>query len=51
MKLKKRRRYSHILLTGCVPVVDVSQLLLPEQDVCGLSVGSAVSCCMAGGFL
>ena len=26
------------------------QLQLPEQDVGGLSLGRAVSCCMAGDF-
>ena len=25
--------------------------LLPEPDVCGLCLGSDVSCCMAGDFL
>ena len=30
---------------------DVKMLLLPEQDVGGLSLGSTGSCCMAGDFL
>ena len=30
---------------------DVRLLSLPEQDVCGFSLGIAVSCCMAGDFL
>ena len=30
---------------------DVRLLYLPEKDVGGLSIGSAVSCCMAGDFL
>ena len=30
---------------------DVTLLARPEQDVGGLSLGSAVSCCMAGDFL
>ena len=38
----------HILVTGSVPVEDVRLL---EQDMGGLSLGSAVSCCMAGDFL
>ena len=38
-------------MTGYVQVEDVRLLALLEQDVGGLSLGSAVSCCMARDFL
>ena len=45
------RKFTYILATGCVQVEDVRPLQLPEQDMSGISLWSAVSCCMVGDFL
>ena len=42
----KQYRNAHILVSGLVLVGDVRLLGLPELDVGGLRLGSAVSCCM-----
>ena len=48
---RKQEESLHILVTGWVLVEDVRLLWLPEQDVGGLSLGSAVSCYVEADFL